>query len=114
LSSGTFRLNSKRRQKQARAPIYNPSATGGFATTGAQFFTDAVFTATFNTTLGYADLNSTVRFEYIGSPGVLKTLSGVSLPTAMVNPEPGSMVVWAIGGVLAAAGYRRRRSRLKR
>ena len=114
LNDGTFRLNSKRSRREARAPIYNPNATGGFATTGDQFFTDAVFTATFNTNLGSADLNSTVRFEYIGSPGVLKTLSGVSLPTVIHQPEPGSLVVWAVGGILATACYRRRRRRISR
>lgn len=109
-ADGSFRVSS-RGKATPTAPLYNTNASGGFANT-AIYYTDAVLTATFAATIGASDLNPELRFKYLGKNGIGRSLAGIAIPVAMVNPEPCSILVW--GGLFAACGYGRRSPRCRR
>ena len=107
---GSFRVKS-RGSGTPTAPIYNPNASGGFATS-AIYYSDAVLTATFNATIGATDLKPELRFKYLGENGIATTLTGIALPVVATQPEPSSVLVW--GGLIAACGWRWRRKNHRR
>lgn len=112
IDDGTLRVHSNRRRRHALAPLYNPSTTSGFQS-NARFFSEAVFTATFATRIGSSDLNSQVRFDYVGKNSRRKNLAGVRL-ASNASPEPASLITWCFGGALAACGLKRRPRRNRR